>query len=113
LTRKLKHVSLPLGKERAVGISRVDSEGIAEIVMANPPVNALSVAGWFELADRVRAAGEDPAVRAVVLRAEGRGFNAGVDIKEMQRTEGHTALIGANRGCYEAFEPRSTSARCR
>jgi glutaconate CoA-transferase subunit A len=104
LTRKLKHVSLRAGKERSVGISRVDSEGIAEIVMANPPVNALTVAGWFELADLVREAGADPSVRAVVLRAEGRGFNAGVDIKEMQRTEGHTALIGANRGCYAAFE---------
>lgn len=87
-----------------MGISRLDSEGIAEIVMANPPVNALSVAGWFELADLVRTAGEDPTMRAVVLRAEGRGFNAGVDIKEMQRTEGHSALIGANRGCYAAFE---------
>ena len=39
----------------------------------------------------------------VVLRAEGRGFNAGVDIKEMQATEGFDALIGANRGCYAAF----------
>ena len=39
----------------------------------------------------------------VVLRAEGRGFNAGVDIKEMQATEGYDALIGANRGCFAAF----------
>ena len=39
----------------------------------------------------------------VILRAEGRGFNAGVDIKEMQRTEGFTALIDANRGCFDAF----------
>ena len=39
----------------------------------------------------------------MVLRAEGRGFNAGVDIKEMQATEGFDALIGANRGCYAAF----------
>jgi enoyl-CoA hydratase len=39
----------------------------------------------------------------VVLRAEGRGFNAGVDIKEMQSTEGFDALLGANRGCYAAF----------
>jgi enoyl-CoA hydratase len=39
----------------------------------------------------------------VVLRAEGRGFCAGVDIKEMQRTVGYEALIGANRGCFEAF----------
>ena len=81
----------------------VDERGIAEVVMDNPPVNALTVAGWFELAEAVRSRGEDPAVRVVVLRAEGRGFNAGVDIKEMQNTEGFGALIGANRGCYAAF----------
>ena len=83
--------------------ANVDAAGISEVVMDNPPVNALNVAGWFELARIVRAQGEDPDVRVVVLRAEGRGFNAGVDIKEMQATEGHAALIAANRGCYEAF----------
>jgi enoyl-CoA hydratase len=83
--------------------AHVDEHGIAEVVMDNPPVNALTVAGWFELAKVVRAQGEDQSVRVVVLRAEGRGFNAGVDIKEMQNTEGYEALIGANRGCYEAF----------
>jgi enoyl-CoA hydratase len=77
--------------------------GIAELVMDNPPVNALTVAGWFELAAKVRALGEDPSVRVVILRAEGRGFNAGVDIKEMQSSEGFTALVGANRGCFAAF----------
>jgi enoyl-CoA hydratase len=83
--------------------SSIDDAGIAEVVMDNPPVNALPVAGWFELADTVRGLGDDAAVRVVVLRAEGRGFNAGVDIKEMQATEGFDALIGANRGCYAAF----------
>jgi enoyl-CoA hydratase len=86
-----------------MGISTTIDDGIAEVVMANPPVNALTVAGWFELADVVRSLGDDPAVRVVVLRADGRGFNAGVDIKEMQATEGYEALIGANRGCYAAF----------
>src|SRR5436190_5556563 len=71
--------------------------------MDNPPVNALTVAGWFELANTITALGDDAKVRVVVLRAEGRGFNAGVDIKEMQNTEGFDALIGANRGCYAAF----------
>ena len=71
--------------------------------MDNPPVNALTVAGWYELAEMVTALGNDPNVRVVVLRAEGRGFNAGVDIKEMQQTEGFDALIGANRGCFAAF----------
>src|SRR5690554_6685716 len=78
-------------------------DGVAEVVVDHPPVNALDVAGWFELADTVDALGRDRAVRALVLRAEGRGFNAGVDIKEMQASEGFDALIGANRGCYAAF----------
>jgi len=86
-----------------MGISRSANNGVAEVVMDNPPVNALTVAGWFELAEAVTAAGRDPSVRVVVLRAEGRGFNAGVDIKEMQGTEGFTALLGANRGCFAAF----------
>jgi enoyl-CoA hydratase len=79
------------------------TDGVAEVVMDFPPVNALPVAGWFELADTVRGLGADPDVRVVILAAEGRGFNAGVDIKEMQSTEGFDALIGANRGCYAAF----------
>jgi enoyl-CoA hydratase/carnithine racemase len=81
----------------------IDDGGIAEVVMDHPPVNALTVAGWFELADILRRLGDDPAVRVVVLRAEGRGFNAGVDIKEMQASEGFDALVGANRGCFAAF----------
>ena len=83
--------------------STLHDDGIAEVVMDNPPVNALTVAGWFELADLLTGLGRDPEVRVVVLRAQGRGFNAGVDIKEMQATEGYGALIGANRGCYAAF----------
>jgi enoyl-CoA hydratase len=81
----------------------VDDRGIAEVVMEHPPVNALTVAGWFELADTLVTLGRRKDVRVVVLRAEGRGFNAGVDIKEMQATEGFEALVGANRGCYAAF----------
>ena len=83
--------------------STVDDRGIAEVVMDNPPVNALTVAGWFEVAELVTALGRGAEVRVVVLRAEGRGFNAGVDIKEMQAPEGFDALIGANRGCFAAF----------
>ena len=87
-----------------MGIALEVVDGVAEVVMDNPPVNALAVAGWFELARVITEAGKNPEVGAVVLRAEGRGFNAGVDIKEMQRTEGFEALIGANHGCYAAFK---------
>jgi enoyl-CoA hydratase len=86
-----------------VSVSTTIREHVAEVVVDAPPVNALTVAGWFELADAVTAAGADPEVHALVLAAEGKGFNAGVDIKEMQATEGFTALVGANQGCAAAF----------
>jgi enoyl-CoA hydratase len=84
-------------------ITAAVASGVAELVVDHPPVNALPVAGWFELADAVRSAGADPDVRVVVLRAEGRGFNAGIDIKEIQADPGFTAIVGANRGCFAAF----------
>jgi enoyl-CoA hydratase len=86
-----------------MGIELGARGGVAEVVIDFPPVNALPVAGWLELADAVASAGADPGVRAVILAARGRGFCAGVDIKEMQRTPGHDALVGANRGCFAAF----------
>ncbi|NLU68365.1 enoyl-CoA hydratase family protein [Streptomyces sp. HNM0574] len=87
-----------------MGVSTsVPEAGIAVVTVDYPPVNALPVRGWYDLAAAVRAAGADPEVRCVVLAAEGRGFNAGVDIKEMQRTPGHEALLGANHGCRAAF----------
>ena len=87
-----------------MGIQLRSSDGVAEVVIDFPPVNALPVAGWFELADAADRRGHRPGVSGrSSCAAEGRGFNAGVDIKEMQRTPGHDALIGANRGCFAAF----------
>ncbi|MFF8957115.1 enoyl-CoA hydratase family protein [Streptomyces sp. NPDC014894] len=87
-----------------MGVSTANpADGIRVVTADYPPVNALPVQGWHDLADAVRAAGRDPRVRCVVLAASGRGFNAGVDLKEIQRDPGHGALLGANRGCFEAF----------
>jgi len=83
--------------------SRTVEPGIVAVTVDFPPVNAIPSGGWFELGEVLTAAGNDQTTHAVILRAEGRGFNAGVDIKEMQRTEGFTALIDANRGCFAAF----------
>jgi enoyl-CoA hydratase len=80
------------------------ADHIAEVVVDVPPVNALNVAGWYELADTITSLGRNPDVHVVVLRAEGRGFNAGVDIKEIQADPGNEAIIGANRGCFAAFK---------
>ncbi len=87
-----------MGIERHLG-----DDGIGEVVVDLPPVNALPVAAWFELADAIVSLGHDPACRVVILRATGRGFNAGVDIKELADDPTHEALVGVNRGCYAAF----------
>ena len=84
--------------------SELRDDGIRVITMAHPPVNALTVQGWFDVAAALDEAGADAGTKVVILRAEGKGFNAGVDIKEMQNTEGFDALIGANKGCYAAFK---------
>src|ERR1700748_13093 len=85
-----------------MGVEVRTADGIAEVVIDFPPVNALPVQGWFDLATAVAAAGADAGTRVVILAATGRGFCAGVDIKEMQRTPDHEALLGANRGCAAA-----------
>lgn len=82
----------------------VDDAGIAEVVMARPPVNALGIAGWQGIADLLRSLGADPAIRVVILAAEGRGYNAGVDIKEIHgAADSHRALVAVNRACAAAF----------
>lgn len=61
----------------------VGDDGIAEVVLDKPPVNALDGAEWLALAALLRSLSEDSRVRVVIVRAEGRGFCAGVDVKEL------------------------------
>jgi enoyl-CoA hydratase len=84
--------------------SELRDDGVRVVTMAHPPVNALTVQGWYDVAAALDEASADQATHVVVLRAEGRGFNAGVDIKEMQQTSGFDALLGANKGCFAAFK---------
>ncbi len=84
--------------------SELRDDGIRVVTMEHPPVNALTVQGWYDVAGAMDEAAGDLDTKVVILRAEGRGFNAGVDIKEMQNTAGFEALIGANKGCFAAFK---------
>ncbi len=84
--------------------SDLRDDGIRVVTMHAPPVNALTVQGWYDVAAAMDEAATDTDTHVVLLRAEGKGFNAGVDIKEMQHTEGFDALLGANRGCHAAFK---------
>lgn len=78
------------------------SDRIAEIVFDHPPVNAFSGAMWMELPEIITELGKRKDVRCVLIRAEGRGFCAGVDIKELQQNAG--AIVEVNKGNFLTFK---------
>jgi enoyl-CoA hydratase len=77
------------------------ADRIAEVLLDHPPVNAFDSAGWRKIAETITAVGNDPAVSVVLLAAEGRGFCAGVDIKELARDS--RLITQVNKGCYDSF----------
>ena len=76
-------------------------QGVGELIINAPPVNALTNAGWREFATKMEALGRRDDVHCVVIRAEGRGFCAGVDIKELARDG--DLIIEVNHGCYDTL----------
>lgn len=77
------------------------ADRIAEIVFDVPPVNAFDSATWLSIPGLVEETARNPEVHCLLIRAEGRGFCGGVDIKEMQaHPERITEL---NRGNYLTF----------
>tara|TARA_R110000772_G_scaffold114441_7_gene218932 strand:- start:2480 stop:3232 length:753 start_codon:yes stop_codon:yes gene_type:complete len=81
--------------------TRIDS-GIAEVIFNHPPVNAFNSAGWLAIAAELNALGENPDVRAIIIAAEGRGFCAGVDIKELAANS--AMITKVNKGNYDTFK---------
>lgn len=85
----------------AAGFAVTIQDGIAELVIDRKPVNALNDAGWHLLADTIEQLGSNPDARVIVIRAEGRGFCAGVDIKEL---DAHPEkIVSVNAGNYRSF----------
>jgi enoyl-CoA hydratase len=82
--------------------STVHADGVAEVVLDAPPVNALNSAGWYALAAEIEALGRRAEVRVIVIRAQGRGFCAGVDIKELAADPG--LIVQVNAGNYATFK---------
>jgi len=63
-------------------VSYAVRDGIAEAVIDNPPVNALSAGVRAGLADALARFAADDEAQALVLRCAGKTFVAGADIKE-------------------------------
>jgi enoyl-CoA hydratase len=85
-----------------MGIETHIENRIAEIVFDVPPVNAFDSRTWMEIPAIVSAAARNPEVNCILIRAEGRGFCGGVDIKEMQAHP--ERIIVLNRGNYLTFK---------
>ena len=84
------------------GFTTTITDGIAELVINRPPVNALNDAGWHALADEIERLGRELAARVLVIRSEGRGFCAGVDIKELDKDP--DKIVSVNAGNYRSFK---------
>ena len=75
---------------------------IGEIAFNHPPVNAFDSRAWLELPGIIRELAQRPEVHCLLIRAEGRGFCAGVDIKELQADP--AKIVAVNRGNYLSYQ---------
>lgn len=82
---------------------RVETTGkVAELIFDHPPVNAFSGDMWMELPGIIDNLGSNPELRCILIRAEGKGFCAGVDIKEL--AENSNAIVEVNKGNFLTFK---------
>lgn len=77
-------------------------DNIGEIIFDHPPVNAFNSQMWNDLPGTITELGKRQDVRCVLIRAEGKGFCAGVDIKELQADA--SAIVDVNKGNFETFK---------
>lgn len=78
------------------------SEFIGEIVFDHPPVNAFNGDIWNSLPDMIYSLAQRSDVKVLLIRAQGRGFCAGVDIKELAQDA--SAIVAVNKGNFETFK---------
>ncbi len=80
----------------------IHANGVAELVFNHPPVNAFDSGTWFAIAAEIEALGKNNDVKVIIIAAEGKGFCAGVDIKELA-ADG-SKILDVNRGNYDTFK---------
>ena len=81
----------------------IDSNGVLELVMDNPPVNALGIADTDQLATIFESVAKNLDVKVAILTAVGKGFCAGVDIKEIENLPSNEGILRINKSCFDAF----------
>ena len=81
----------------------IDSNGVLEVVMDNPPVNALGIADTDQLATIFESVAKNIYVKVAILTEVGKGFCAGVDIKEIENLPSNEGILRINKSCFDAF----------
>lgn len=85
-----------------MAFTSIIENNIAELVFNKPPVNAFSSHEWAAIASEIERLGQLDDVHVIVIRAEGKGFCAGVDIKELAADSDR--ILPVNKGNYDTFK---------
>ena len=80
------------------------SENVATLTIQSPPANALSTTLLNDLEKRITEVENDPTVKAVILKGDGRFFSAGADIKEFTSLQDASDYESVARNGQELFE---------
>ena len=78
------------------------NNNILEITINRPPVNAFSIGLLEDLSACFKEAGQNPDIHVILLRADGKGFCGGGDVKEVERLGGFEGILGQVRGSQAA-----------
>ena len=71
---------------------------IAEIIFEFPPVNAFNSKTWNDIPKVINDLGLRSDVKVILIRSKGKGFCAGVDIKEL--ADDSNAIVSVNEGNF-------------
>ncbi|PKQ04486.1 MAG: 3-hydroxyacyl-CoA dehydrogenase [Alphaproteobacteria bacterium HGW-Alphaproteobacteria-12] len=87
-------------------VTTLETDGeIAIVTLNSPPVNALSAPVREGIANGIKQAIDDPAIKAVVLVCEGKTFIAGADITEFGKAPKGPSLFDAQAMIENAPKP--------
>lgn len=88
--------------ENTVETHTIDRVGIIELTRPEQ-LNTFSTRLADELDQALRAFGDDPEARAIVVRGSGDAFSAGIDLTEYECLEGHDEYLAWVEGMEEPF----------
>ena len=88
-------------------ISLEVNEHVATLTIQSPPANALSTTLLTDLESKLNEVEQNAAIKAVILKGEGRFFSAGADIKEftdLQDASDYESLARNGQKLFERIE---------